>query len=423
MMSNSHRNHDAGGAVLDESLTTDLHWYRPSVLLALAVMLVGAFAGGLLVAGVPPGDSSPEAGFARDMGVHHAQAVEMAEMARDRTSDVEIRTLAVDIALGQQAQIGQMQGWLAVWALSATGTQPAMAWMGHMLTARSLMPGMATLDDLTRLRDVPPDRADAMFLQLMIIHHRGGVQMAEGVLARTSRPEVRQLAQAIVNGQAAEIKAMSDLLHRKGASVPGAVPIGMGMAMPGHAMGPSLIDVRTSTFRDLILYGPLALATFAATWLGVNAAPRPRPREVRTTHDDRHSEGTHLIAVGGLALGASLHLGLWPTYVLGLTGTNLLFGGVSIGMAAVGGAILAWPSSRASAAGVGLAMLAISMFVVVRLVPSLAGTGVLPFDGVELVAFTVDAIALASCAVLWLWGPQAPTAAGLDWPDRAEQAR
>jgi uncharacterized protein (DUF305 family) len=48
------------------------------------------------------------------MMVHHAQAVEMAEIVRDRTENPQTRTLATDIALTQQAQIGQMQGWLAV---------------------------------------------------------------------------------------------------------------------------------------------------------------------------------------------------------------------------------------------------------------------------------------------------------------------
>ena len=56
-------------------------------------------------------------GFARDMMVHHAQAVEMAEIVRDKTENENVRILATDIALTQQAQIGQMQGWLAVWEL------------------------------------------------------------------------------------------------------------------------------------------------------------------------------------------------------------------------------------------------------------------------------------------------------------------
>jgi hypothetical protein len=68
----------------------------------------------LYLSGRPPGDGSAEAGFARAMMVHHAQAVGMAEIVRDKTENEDVRILATDIALTQQAQIGQMQGWLAV---------------------------------------------------------------------------------------------------------------------------------------------------------------------------------------------------------------------------------------------------------------------------------------------------------------------
>lgn len=55
------------------------------------------------------------------MSDHHAQAVEMALLARDRTNDEELRRFALDIILTQQAQIGQMQGWLAVWERPLAG--------------------------------------------------------------------------------------------------------------------------------------------------------------------------------------------------------------------------------------------------------------------------------------------------------------
>jgi len=84
------------------------------VLLAVASALAAGVALALLWASVPPGNDSAEAGFARDMIVHHAQAVQMAEIVRDRTKSDNMRLLATDIALGRQAQIGIMQGWLGV---------------------------------------------------------------------------------------------------------------------------------------------------------------------------------------------------------------------------------------------------------------------------------------------------------------------
>ena len=116
----------------------------PRLVAVLAAAFVATFglAVWLYLSGRPPGDGSAEAGFARDMMVHHAQAVGMAEIVRDKTESEDVRILATDIALTQQAQIGQMQGWLAVWGLPVAGTEPAMAWMGHPTEGR--MPGMAT---------------------------------------------------------------------------------------------------------------------------------------------------------------------------------------------------------------------------------------------------------------------------------------
>ena len=167
----------------------------------------------------PPGDDSAEAGFARDMMVHHAQAVEMAGILRDKDVSPEMETLATDIALTQQAQIGQMQGWLAVWGLPMTGAEPAMSWMGHPTTGR--MPSMATQQELEALREAPPEEAEKLFLQLMIPHHQAAVPMSEAVLEETDRPEVKQLAGAIVTSQKIEIEVMRDLLEERGAKSEG----------------------------------------------------------------------------------------------------------------------------------------------------------------------------------------------------------
>jgi uncharacterized protein (DUF305 family) len=163
----------------------------------------------------PLGDDSAEAGFARDMMVHHAQAVEMAGILRDKSVSLEMETLATDIALTQQAQIGQMQGWLAVWGLPVTGAEPSMAWMGHPTDGR--MPGMATPEEVGALREAPPEEAEKRFLRLMIPHHQAAVPMAEAVLEETDRPEVSELASAIVASQKAEIEVMRDLLAERGA--------------------------------------------------------------------------------------------------------------------------------------------------------------------------------------------------------------
>jgi uncharacterized protein (DUF305 family) len=178
----------------------------------VAVLAAGV-ALAMLLASVPPGNDSAEAGFARDMIVHHGQAVQMAEIIRDKTKSDSMRLLASDISLTQQAQVGMMQGWLQVWGLPITGEEPAMAWMGH--PTDGLMPGMASPDELDRLFKLPPDRADVLFLRLMISHHEAAIPMAKAILERTDEPEVSQLASSIIASQKAEIENMKAMVDEK----------------------------------------------------------------------------------------------------------------------------------------------------------------------------------------------------------------
>jgi uncharacterized protein (DUF305 family) len=194
------------------------------VLIALVVL---AAAGALLVL-LPrgtstPSDTSPEAGFARDMQVHHAQAVQMAFMMRDKISDPVLRSITFDIITTQQQQSGQMAAWLQAWHLPPTGSQRPMAWMaghhsGGTTAVPAVMPGMATEAQLKQLQEATGPGAERLFLQLMIAHHEGGIEMADAVLASTVQPEVRQLASAIATSQRAEIEQMTQMLDALGAA-------------------------------------------------------------------------------------------------------------------------------------------------------------------------------------------------------------
>lgn len=136
-------------------------WDDPRVLLALAFIFLGDVSLGMLLTPQPPPEDSAEAGFAGDMSNHHSQAVEMAELVRDRTQDPTIRILATDIALTQQGQIGQMQAWLDMWGLPQTSPEPALSWMGHSTEGR--IPGMASPTEINDLRNAPPEQADTQF--------------------------------------------------------------------------------------------------------------------------------------------------------------------------------------------------------------------------------------------------------------------
>lgn len=221
---------------------------RVEVVAVAVAVLIAAGGGGFLLGarfseepdGASPGSESVEAGFLRDMQVHHAQAVQMSVIVRDRTNDPQVRTLALDIQLSQQQQIGQMYGWLADWGLPQTDTEPAMAWMTNDdgagdphapdemasmgsddgMGSTGAMPGMATPADLERLQGLRGRDAERLYLQLMIPHHQAGVEMAKYALANATDPQVQNLAQRIVEAQTAEIKALQDMLDDRGGPLP-----------------------------------------------------------------------------------------------------------------------------------------------------------------------------------------------------------
>ena len=88
-----------------------------------------------------------------------------------------------------------------------------MAWMGH--PTDGLMPGMATPEEIDQLSKLPPDRADVLFLRLMIAHHQAAIPMAQAILERTDEPEVKQLARSIELAQRAEIENMKTMIAEK----------------------------------------------------------------------------------------------------------------------------------------------------------------------------------------------------------------
>jgi uncharacterized protein (DUF305 family) len=198
---------------------------------AVVLLLVAALAIGRLSAPVStaPSTDSSEAGFARDMQVHHEQAVTMSYIVRDETDDTEVRLLAYDIARTQSQQEGQLYGWLAAWHLPQAGDEPSMTWMsrpsltgatGHEhptgTAPPATMPGYATAAQLTELSSLTGQAAAADYLRLMIAHHKGGVTMAKAILARTTDPVVTAFATGIVKSQSSEIAVMKGMLAARG---------------------------------------------------------------------------------------------------------------------------------------------------------------------------------------------------------------
>jgi uncharacterized protein (DUF305 family) len=172
-----------------------------------------------------PSADSADAGFARDMAVHHQQAVEMSYIVRDRTKDVEVRRLAYDIAQTQANQRGMLLGWLDLWELPKVSSDAPMTWMGmgDMASGKdgALMPGMATNTEMKKLNTLSGKQAEIFYLQLMTDHHKGGIHMAEGCVAKCEVGVEKKLAQGMVDAQQSEIKLMADMLKERGAKARG----------------------------------------------------------------------------------------------------------------------------------------------------------------------------------------------------------
>ncbi|WP_179382456.1 DUF305 domain-containing protein [Streptomyces sp. SA15] len=168
-----------------------------------------------------PAADSADAGFARDMAVHHQQAVEMSYIVRDRTDDEEVRRLAYDVAQTQANQRGMLLGWLDLWGLPKVSADPPMTWMGmgDMASGKdgALMPGMATNSEMKKLDSLSGKQAEVFYLQLMTDHHEGGIHMAEGCVDKCTVGVEKQLAQGMVEGQQSEIDLMAGMLKERGA--------------------------------------------------------------------------------------------------------------------------------------------------------------------------------------------------------------
>ena len=199
-----------------------------AVLLVVVGVLLALVAGVLAGRALPtsPGGQSVDVGFARDMSTHHAQAVAMAYAAIQTAPSAEVRQLAVDVASTQGNQAGRLQELLITWDQPIASTAPVMEWMrGTQAHAQHLaeqeqgrvMPGMATAAEMARLQSQTGAAFEVDFLQLLLRHHQGGIEMAQVGAQRATTPEVRDLAAAIAASQRGEASLLEQLLDARGA--------------------------------------------------------------------------------------------------------------------------------------------------------------------------------------------------------------
>jgi uncharacterized protein (DUF305 family) len=154
-----------------------------------------------------PADENFDLRFIDAMIVHHQGAVEMAQTALEQSERDEIKQLSEDIIAAQEQEIQQMQEWRQAWYPDAAD-EPMMyhAEMEHMMPmSEEMKSSMAMNVDL----GAADEEFDLRFIEAMIPHHEGAVTMAEEALEKSDRPEIQQLAQAIIDSQQSEIDQMN----------------------------------------------------------------------------------------------------------------------------------------------------------------------------------------------------------------------
>jgi uncharacterized protein (DUF305 family) len=149
--------------------------------------------------------------FATGMIPHHAQAIEMADLAVQRSASAPVKDLAVKIKAAQAPEIAQLSGWLGGWGKPVPATGGSMA-MDHGSGQHAGMVGMMSQAEMDALAKASGAAFDTLWLQMMIKHHEGAVTMAKTQLAGGENPATKELAQAIISSQSAEITTMKQLL-------------------------------------------------------------------------------------------------------------------------------------------------------------------------------------------------------------------
>jgi uncharacterized protein (DUF305 family) len=155
--------------------------------------------------------------FASDMLQHHAQALSMVDLTMGRTLDPEVQQLADQIREAQTPEIETFADWLTGWDEKIPETMRdhtnAEQDMGDSMDGMDTdMPGMMSADDMTALENAPDADFQTMWLEMMIKHHEGAVEMAKTERADGRYKPAVDLAGNIVESQSAEIETMQDLL-------------------------------------------------------------------------------------------------------------------------------------------------------------------------------------------------------------------
>lgn len=151
--------------------------------------------------------------FATDMIPHHAQAIEMVTLTDGRALDPDVAALAQQIREAQVPEVEDMTDWLTAWGQEVPETSLDHTNAGHDMEGMSDMPGMMSAEEMTSLQSAADADFQRMWLEMMVRHHEGAIEMAETEEAHGEYPAAIALARSIQAAQQAEIDQMHGMLE------------------------------------------------------------------------------------------------------------------------------------------------------------------------------------------------------------------
>lgn len=158
-----------------------------------------------IITGESAGFNADDVAFATNMIPHHQQALELSALVPGRAADPELIELAERIAAAQQPEIETMKVFLVQWT---EGSDAGGDHGGHSAP----MQGMVDTATMSKLESLSGTEFDTLWLQSMIAHHQGAIEMAKAEIANGENADAKRLAQTIVDTQQAEIAQMKGML-------------------------------------------------------------------------------------------------------------------------------------------------------------------------------------------------------------------
>lgn len=143
--------------------------------------------------------------FAQMMIPHHEQAVELAGLASEHSTNQAVLTLASTISAEQQPEINAMKALLLQWDVDPNS-------MGDHGGHGAGMQGMVDDATMAKLKSLNGPEFDTLWLQAMIGHHQGAIEMAKAEIANGQSVDMKAMANNMVTAQQAEIDQMKQML-------------------------------------------------------------------------------------------------------------------------------------------------------------------------------------------------------------------